>query len=35
MFKTEFPLTEYLSIVGYVVASIILGFYFLNAAPFW
>ena len=35
MFKSEYPLGEYLGIIGYVICSIIFGFYFLNAAPLW
>lgn len=35
MFKGEYPLPEYLGIVGYLVTSVIVGFYCLLAAPYW
>ena len=35
MFKSEFPLGEYLSIIAYVITSVVVGFYVLNSAPYW
>lgn len=35
MFTSEYPLKEYLLLIGYVLCSIVIGFYALNYAPYW